>query len=599
MTSNKITGIALSNKPLLAKAITLLILLSTYPQAQADQEGSIGLQGFISLKTVPVPEPANLAEFVRNKTAAIQLGKALFWDMQVGSDGIQACASCHFSAGTDTRTKNQLGPSTKNGTVAELNQAFNPTASGSMGGPNYTLTKADFPFHQLSNPSDPNSTVLFDTDDVVSSQGVAKRNFVNLAQGGPAEVCQHQVDAVFKVNGSNVRRVQSLNSPSVINAVFNFRNFWDGRASNDFNGVNSSGKNDPNARIFTSVNGKLQQTAISISSASLASQAVDPPLNNGEMSCANRPFAILGKKLLDKSLVPLGRQAVHPNDSVLGIIANQKSANKSGKGLRVSYEQLIKQAFLPVYWDSQQKVTLGNEQFSQMSANFSLFFGLAIQLYQATLVSDNAPIDRFAEGKLTALTQQQQQGLAIFQTSGACTLCHQGALLTEAPLGTNELPNIGFINIGVRPDAEDSGNVLTGGAKFKTPSLRNVELTGPYFHNGGQATLRQVMDFYVRGGDFDGPNKSHSMFPVDLDIDEEDAVIAFLLALTDDRVRWERAPFDHPQLFITNGHQGDQLTVIDNGFGRARDSWITLPAVGANGATKPLRPFLNLSPFQP
>jgi cytochrome c peroxidase len=52
-----------------------------------------------SLKTVAVPEPPNLGEFVRDRTAAIQLGKALFWDMQVGSDGRTACASCHFAAG--------------------------------------------------------------------------------------------------------------------------------------------------------------------------------------------------------------------------------------------------------------------------------------------------------------------------------------------------------------------------------------------------------------------------------------------------------------------------------------------------------------------
>ena len=59
-----------------------------------------------SLKGVPRPEPSNLGEFVLNKSEAIALGKALFWDMQVGSDGKTACASCHFSAGADSRGKN-------------------------------------------------------------------------------------------------------------------------------------------------------------------------------------------------------------------------------------------------------------------------------------------------------------------------------------------------------------------------------------------------------------------------------------------------------------------------------------------------------------
>ena len=62
-----------------------------------------------SLKTVPTPEPKNLMRFVRDRAAAIVLGKALFWDQQVGSDG-QACASCHFHAGADSRSKNQLDP---------------------------------------------------------------------------------------------------------------------------------------------------------------------------------------------------------------------------------------------------------------------------------------------------------------------------------------------------------------------------------------------------------------------------------------------------------------------------------------------------------
>ena len=67
-----------------------------------------------SLKTVPVPEPTNLGDFVKDRQAAIRLGKALFWDMQVGSDGMTACATCHFSSGmADTRSKNQLSPGLK------------------------------------------------------------------------------------------------------------------------------------------------------------------------------------------------------------------------------------------------------------------------------------------------------------------------------------------------------------------------------------------------------------------------------------------------------------------------------------------------------
>src|SRR5690348_10242103 len=63
-----------------------------------------------ALSTVPVPDVPGLNNYIFNKTAAVALGKALFWDMQAGSDGVQACASCHFSAGADTRGTNMVNP---------------------------------------------------------------------------------------------------------------------------------------------------------------------------------------------------------------------------------------------------------------------------------------------------------------------------------------------------------------------------------------------------------------------------------------------------------------------------------------------------------
>ena len=63
-----------------------------------------------SLKKISVPEPDNLLDFVQNRSKAIQLGKALFWDMQIGSDGFQSCATCHFHAGVDNRSLNQINP---------------------------------------------------------------------------------------------------------------------------------------------------------------------------------------------------------------------------------------------------------------------------------------------------------------------------------------------------------------------------------------------------------------------------------------------------------------------------------------------------------
>ena len=94
---------------------------------------------------------------------------------------------------------------------------------------------------------------------------------------------------------------------------------------------------------------------------------------------------------------------------------------------------------------------------------------------------------------------------------------------------------------------------------FKAAPLRNVELTGPYFHNGGKLTLRQVVDFYVRGGDFPISNAAHRDFNLvnqnleiqsNLNADEETALVDFLLELTDERNRYDRAPFDHPEVIV-------------------------------------------------
>ena len=102
------------------------------------------------LRAVPVPSPSpnlndpNLNEFVRDPAMARALGKALFWDMQVGSDRIQSCASCHFRAGADPRSKNQLSPGLKRMPVADLTYS-------SGRGPNFQLEAAIFPLTRLAN----------------------------------------------------------------------------------------------------------------------------------------------------------------------------------------------------------------------------------------------------------------------------------------------------------------------------------------------------------------------------------------------------------------------------------------------------------------
>jgi len=632
-------------------------------------------QPLASLKTVAVPEPPNLGNYVKDKPAAIALGKALFWDMQVGSNGSQSCASCHFHAGVDNRDKNQLSPG-----LLRVNASGEPDPDITFNagkGPNYVLQPADFPFHKLADPNNRSSQVLADTNDVAGSQGVSLTKFIDIVPGSPVDQVEVVPDPIFNVNGINVRQVTERNTPSTINAVYNFRNFWDGRAQNEFNGVNPFGARDKDAFVLKAPTKQsaLQQVKIRLKNSSLASQAVGPPLSSVEESATGRVFPDIGQKFDSikvkklpretgkklKQLRPLGQQLVHPQDSVLGSLSRWPQPGLKDK----SYEKMVQDAFKREWWDSQQIIKvdangtrsfkqpqgpLATDEFTLMDYNFSLFFGLAVQLYESTLISNDSPFDKFMEGNSNALTVQQKQGKDLFEGRAKCVNCHGGAEFTNASVknvqderlermtmgnGGEAVYDNGFYNIGVRPTLEDLGvgandpfgnplsesrlaqqglfqsllnatpnetvganeRIAADGA-FKTPGLRNIELTAPYFHNGGQLTLRQVVDFYNRGGDFH-ENNIDNLDPdiqnLGLSEQEKTSLVAFLISLTDDRVRYERAPFDHPQLFITNGHPGDQNAVTNDGTGQATTTVIELPAVGRNGTTVPRPNFLGVS----
>src|SRR3954467_8450409 len=184
-------------------ALTALLLSAS--SAQAGTPGNLFAPA--PLKAVPIPEPASLTNFVKDRKAAITLGKALFWDMQVGSDGMQACATCHFHAGADSRVKNQLNPGQNAG-----DNTFQLAP-----GPNGTVAGSDFPFHRLSSVDDRFSAVLKDVNDVMGSEGVFDNEFVSVVRGSAAEQANPVQDPVFHVGNTNVRRITGRNAPSVIN----------------------------------------------------------------------------------------------------------------------------------------------------------------------------------------------------------------------------------------------------------------------------------------------------------------------------------------------------------------------------------------------
>ena len=489
--------------------LTSLANIFQAPQVEAQEASDNSAPG--TLSGISVPEPGNLDDFVKDRSAALRLGKALFWETQVSGDGQVACASCHFSAGVDARVINTVHPG-PNGEFEIVS------------GPDQELTADVFPFG--GNPA---------IDDIVGSQGVVSRDFLSLVGASSADSCADTPDAIFHP----ARQVTGRNTPNVIMAIFNRNNFWDGRAVREFNGVNGAGGDDASARILVDDGSGLEELKVIIQPASQASQEVGPPNNSVEMSCAGRTFPQVGRKLL--SLTPLGQQQVASDDSVLGALSNDPAS-----GLNTAYHDMIAAAFQDRFWSSTQTTDDG---FTLMEANFSLFWGLALQMYGAALIPDDTPFDRFAAGDTSALTAQSQEGLDLFFSDGRCGSCHGGSEFTNASI-ENGGNGRAFANTGVRPLGEDLG--LEKG-KFKTPTLRNIELTGPYFHNGGYLSLRDVVDFYDRGGDHPNDETDSQIRPLGLTEDQKNALVAFMLGLTDERVRCERAPFDHPSINVPNG----------------------------------------------
>src|SRR5260370_35770198 len=94
------------------------------------------------------------------------------------------------------------------------------------------------------------------------------------------------------------------------------------------------------------------------------------------------------------------------------------------------------------------------------------------------------------------------------------------------------------------------------------------------------------VDCYIRCGVFGHQDRNHGrdfMRPLCLTADEKVTLVACLKSLTDERVRFEKAPFDLPQRFIPNGHPGDENHVVSDGTGKAKDDLIEIKAVGAGG----------------
>ena len=589
------------------------------------------------------PTPLRDPPAIRDPALAIVLGKALFWDMNLGEEGV-ACATCHHHAGVDGRITHSL-PLQKESGFGRLKSELS------------RLVKAIFPIEPAP------------TTRPGGSLGISRARYLK-----SLATCEAP---------SGSRQRTQRHAPSVINARFSHRLFWDGRARPIFNGRDPWGSV---TRVASSAppqqSNDWDQNIIAYADAALASQALGPLTIPGEMICEGETLSDIARRILPR--MALSGQSVHPEDSVLG-----PYRDPSGLGIAWTYETLIQKVFIPALWKSTDAQTGKRDDQEDtrtpIESNFGVFAGLALMAYEETLISDQTPFDtpRNSEGYPSAYTIEQRRGLDLFNRL-ECDFCHSGPLFTAAapPLPQEQRPlkwvdrrviapdlahhsaqvaflDTGFANIGLIRDGEDPGlggidplgtplsyslsyieqlkdplhqerngisvdpslfsigydvdfkpqelfslndqripleeiarregvlkplhrlGAAVEGA-FKVPSLRNVELTGPYMHDGSLETLEAVIDFYDRGGNYETRSKVQTFVHAQhLSIEEKRDLKAFLMTLTDERVRWERAPFDHPELRVVSKTRTPGLGQADQD-----EIWTVIEAVGANGRTR-------------
>jgi cytochrome c peroxidase len=285
-------------------------------------------------------------------------------------------------------------------------------------------------------------------------------------------------------------QVTGRKSRSYIDAGYSNSLFWDGRATATFT--------DPIGGGVVLQNG-----------AALESQVLGPPVSSAEMAHVNRTWNDVAVRVAQAKPLAL-------SPSLPAALSNWIAGR--------TYSELFEEAF-------------GTPEITPAR------IALAIASFERTVYSDRTRFDQ-AVAQIAPLSAAETRGQGVFNAS-RCNVCHAGNLFSDNA----------FHNIGVRPQFEDTGRFqVTANAnnigEFRTPSLRNVSLRAPYFHNGRMATLEDVVEFYNRGGDFDAPNINHNLIrPLNLSVQQKADLVAFLRALTDSRVATGAAPFDRPMLY--------------------------------------------------
>ena len=168
---------------------------------------------------------------------------------------------------------------------------------------------------------------------------------------------------------------------------------------------------------------------------------------------------------------------------------------------------------------------------------------MAIACFERTVFSGNAPYDRYKRGDKKAMSPEQVRGMSVFFDKAKCDKCHEGANFT-----LNAYANLGVGSDKPEPDVGRyavTKNVKDWGL-FKTPTLREIEHTAPYMHDGSLKTLEEVVDFYDKGG-IKNKNLDENIKPLHLTDQEKKDLVSFLKALSGEGWQQVKAPATFPQ----------------------------------------------------
>lgn len=167
----------------------------------------------------------------------------------------------------------------------------------------------------------------------------------------------------------------------------------------------------------------------------------------------------------------------------------------------------------------------------------------AIATFERTVVSGNSPYDKYKAGNKAAMSAAQIRGMDVYFNKAKCDQCHEGINFT-----TNSFHNLGIGTDKAKPDAGryDVTKRDSDWGAFKTPTLREIEHTFPYMHDGRFKTLAEVVDFYDKGG-IKNKNLDEKMKPLELSAGDKSDLVAFMKALSGEGWQHLTEPKEFPQ----------------------------------------------------